>query len=66
MQFFKYIGVDFQDLYHVAELQIEKLYDLDKYLGKLKKKDFSKNQLWKKVVEKQRKSSVFPQKNRSF
>lgn len=40
MQFFKYIGVDFQDLYHVAELQIEKLYDLDKYLGKLKKKDF--------------------------
>ena len=40
MQFFKYIGVDFQDLYHVAELQIEKLYDLDKYLRKLKKKDF--------------------------
>lgn len=40
MQFFKYIGVDFKDLYHVVELQIEKLYDLDKYLGKLKKKDF--------------------------
>lgn len=40
MQFFKYISVDFQDLYHVAELQIEKLYDLDKYLGKLKKKNF--------------------------
>ena len=29
---------------------------------KLKKKDFSKNQLWKKVVEKQRKSSVFRKK----
>lgn len=39
MQFFKYIGADFKDLYYVAELQIEKLYDLDKYLGKLKKKD---------------------------
>ena len=39
MQFFKYIGADFKDLYSVAELQIEKLYDLDKYLGKLKKKD---------------------------
>ena len=39
MQFIKDIGVDFKDLYHVAELQIEKLYDLDKYLGKLKRKD---------------------------
>ena len=39
MQFFKYIGVDFRDLYHVAELQIDKLYALDKYLGKLRKKD---------------------------
>lgn len=39
MRFFKYIGVNFQDLYHIVELQIEKLYDLDKYLGKLKKKD---------------------------
>lgn len=39
MQLFKYIGADFQDLYHVAELHIEKLYDLDKYLGKLKRKD---------------------------
>lgn len=40
MQFYKYIGVNFQDLYYVAELHIEKLYDLAKYLGKLKKKDF--------------------------
>lgn len=43
MQFFKYIGVDFRDLYQVAEWQIEKLYDLDKYLGKLKKKDMMVN-----------------------
>ena len=43
MQFFKYIGVDFQDLYHVAELQIEKLYALDIYLGKLRKKDLGIN-----------------------
>lgn len=43
MQFFKYIGVDFKDLYHVAKLQIEKLYDLDNYLGKLKKKDLGVN-----------------------
>ena len=40
MQFFKYIGASFSDLYHVAELQIEKLYALDKYLGKLRKKDW--------------------------
>lgn len=40
MKFFKCIGVDFKDLYYVAELQIEKLYDLAKYLNKLKKKDF--------------------------
>lgn len=43
MQFFKYVGVDLQDLYHVAELQIEKLYALDKYLGKLRKKDLGIN-----------------------
>lgn len=39
MQFFKYIKADFSDLYFVAKLQIEKLYALDKYLGRLRKKD---------------------------
>ena len=40
MQFFEYIGANFADLYHVAELQIDKLYALDRYLGKLRKKDW--------------------------
>lgn len=39
MQFFKYVKANFSDLYYVAELQIEKLYALDGYLGKLKKAD---------------------------
>jgi len=34
--------VDFKDLYRVAELQIQKLYDLDKYLNNLKKKDIER------------------------
>lgn len=38
-QFSKFIGANFSDLYYVAKLQIEKLYALDKYLGKLRKKD---------------------------
>lgn len=40
MHFSKYIGIELEDLYHVAELQIKQLYDLDLYLSKLKKKDF--------------------------
>lgn len=40
MRFFKYIGIELEDLCHVAELQISQLYDLDLYLSKLKKKDF--------------------------
>ena len=40
MHFFKYIGIELEDLYHVAELQIKQLYDLDLYLSKLRKKDF--------------------------
>ena len=40
MQFFEYIGANFADLYHVAELQIDKLYAFDRYLGKLRKKDW--------------------------
>ena len=39
MQFSKFIGANFSDLYYVAKLQIEKLYALGKYLGKLRKKD---------------------------
>ena len=39
MQYFKYIGVELKDIYQVAELQIKKLYDLDKYLEGIKKKD---------------------------
>lgn len=40
MQFFKYIGANFSDLFHVAELYIDMLYALDRYLGKLRKKDW--------------------------
>lgn len=42
MEYFKFICVDFKDLYRVAELQIQKLYDLDKYLNNLKKKDIER------------------------
>lgn len=38
MQYFKYIGASFSDLYFVAKQQIEKLYALDKYLGTLSRK----------------------------
>jgi hypothetical protein len=38
MQFFKYIGANFSDLYCVAKLQIEKLYALDKYLASVSRK----------------------------
>ena len=38
MQFSKFIGANFSDLYYVANLQVEKLYALDKYLGRLSKK----------------------------
>ncbi len=40
MKFFQKIGCNYMDIYHVAELYIEKLYALDKYLSKLKKKDY--------------------------
>ena len=39
MQYSKFIGANFSDLYYVANLHVEKLYALDKYLGKLRKKD---------------------------
>lgn len=34
MRFYKEIGAKFSDIYHVAELYIENLYELDKYLVK--------------------------------
>ena len=40
MRFFKYIGVDYSDLFQVAELNVDKLYSLDIFLGRLKKKDW--------------------------
>lgn len=40
MQSFEFVGADYSDLYHVAELQIDMLYSLDNYLGKLRKKDW--------------------------
>lgn len=44
MQFFKYVGANFSDLYCVAKLQIDKLYALDKYLGKLSRKKIGINE----------------------
>lgn len=40
MKFYHYIGCNFQDIYHVAELYIDKLYALDKYLKNLKINDY--------------------------
>lgn len=40
MRFYQYIGCSLSDIYHVAELYIEKLYLLDKYLSKQKKYDY--------------------------
>ena len=40
MRFFKYIGCNFEDIYQVARLYIDKLYALDSYLRKLKMNDF--------------------------
>lgn len=43
MKFFDFIAINFCDLYKVAELQIDMLYCIDKYLNKLRKKDFTIN-----------------------
>lgn len=40
MQFFQYVGCDFADIFRVAELYIDKLYQLSKYLAKQKKRDW--------------------------
>lgn len=42
-EFFQFIGIDFKDIYHVAELYIDKLYELARYLSKKKKKDYEVN-----------------------
>lgn len=41
-RFFKIIGVNFSDLFFVAELHIEKLYALDRYLSRVNKKDYGR------------------------
>lgn len=43
MKFFDYIAINFCDIYKVAELQIDMLYCIDKYLNNLRKKDFIVN-----------------------
>lgn len=42
MKYFKCIEANFSDLYRVAELYIEKIFAIDKYLIGLKKKDWDK------------------------
>ena len=44
MQFFQYVKANVCDLFRVAELNIEKLYAMDKYLSKLRKKDWINNE----------------------
>lgn len=39
-RFFQYFGCYFADLLEIASLYIDKLYEFDKYLSKLKRKDF--------------------------
>ena len=40
-QFFESLIIDLVDVLHVAHAYINQLYDLDKYLSKLKKKDYA-------------------------
>lgn len=40
MEFFHFIGCNYEDVYQVARLYIDKLYALDKYLRKLKMNDY--------------------------
>ena len=42
-QFFESLIIDLVDVLHVAHAYINQLYDLDKYLSKLKKKDYLPN-----------------------
>ena len=39
-KFFEYFGCNYADLLEIASLYLDKLYEFDKYLSKLKKKDF--------------------------
>lgn len=36
----EHIGLDLKDVRLVAELKIDRVYEMGRYLGKLKKKDF--------------------------
>ena len=38
-QFFEFLIVNLVDVFHVARAYINQLYDLDKYLSRLRKKD---------------------------
>lgn len=40
MRFFRYIGCNFRDIYHVADIYVDKLYELNNYLKKQKKNDY--------------------------
>lgn len=40
MRFYQYIGCSMSDIYHVAELYIEKIYELDKYMYHQKQSDY--------------------------
>lgn len=40
MKYFRFISCQFKDIYDVARIYIEKLYELDKYLSKKKKREF--------------------------
>lgn len=40
MMYFQYMGCDYADIFRVAELYIDKLYELGRYLNKQKKKDW--------------------------
>lgn len=39
-KYFVYIGFNYSDLYHIAEVLVEELYELDYFLSKKKKKEY--------------------------
>lgn len=43
MQYYRYIGCEISDLYHVADLYIDKLYALDTFLSKQKQSLYGEN-----------------------
>ena len=40
MKYFRYVACYYKDIYDVAKIYIDELYELDKYLSKKKKKDY--------------------------